>query len=87
MIWIAIINSNLIKGEKMEIRAKGMKELTLKINKETNLNIKQNTLHNIYWNRAGNWAKQINAAKLREQPPKGLVTVAKATPADGALVA
>ena len=80
MIWIAIINSNLIKGEKMEIRAKGMKELTLKINKETNLNIKQNTLHNIYWNRAGNWAKQI-------QIIKGLVTVAKATPADGALVA
>ena len=82
MLWIAIINSNLIKGEKLEIRAKGMRALTLKINQETNMKINQRTLHNIYWNRAGNWAKQI-------QVIKGLVAVgvAKTPTADGAFIA
>ena len=82
MIWIATINSNINKDEKVEIKATGMRALALKINKETNLNISQNTLHNIYWNRAKNKQIQITKGIADLHNYQELVTVAKAPTAD-----
>ena len=63
MKWIATIKNNIIKDEELIIEATNIKKLVENINKQSNLNINQTTIQNIYWGRANNWAKQIQITK------------------------
>tara|TARA_R100000541_G_scaffold54591_1_gene63130 strand:- start:390 stop:593 length:204 start_codon:yes stop_codon:yes gene_type:complete len=63
MKWIATITNNILKDKELIVEATTIKNLVERINKESNLNISQTTIQNIYWGRANNWSKTVKITK------------------------